>query len=162
MVSFVGSDRSLIDMWRMATLNAYLGRGQGRRVLIEGPQWVAVSHLMKAWVDQTALPALFFTATDASPEIELAAFVKAVRSSTLPGRALFDDATPASWSAALRQLAGALPDERGSVIVINEVPYLIERVNEFRGILQRAWDEELSRKPVTLMLTGSDLSMLDS
>ncbi len=61
------------------------------------------------------------------------AFIEAVRSSTLPERAVFDDATPGNWSAALRQLAGVLADDRPTVVVIDEVPYLIERVDAFRG-----------------------------
>ena len=43
---------------------------------------------------------------------------------------------------------------------MDEVPYLSERVDAFEGILQRAWDRELSRKPVLLVLVGSDLSMM--
>ena len=32
----------------------------------------------------------------------------------------------------------------------------------FESALQRAWDRELSRKPVLLLLIGSDLSMMDA
>jgi hypothetical protein len=35
-------------------------------------------------------------------------------------------------------------------------------VDAFEGILQRAWDRELSRKPVLLILIGSDLSMMEA
>jgi uncharacterized protein len=42
------------------------------------------------------------------------------------------------------------------------VPYLVDRVDAFEGILQRAWDRELSRKPVLLVLIGSDLSMMEA
>ena len=75
---------------------------------------------------------------------------------------MFDEAAPGNWSAALRQLAGILPDDRPSVVVIDEVPYLMDRVDAFEGILQRAWDRELSRKPVLLVLIGSDLSMMEA
>lgn len=44
---------------------------------------------MEAFVHRAAVPALFFTA---SADIELEAFTEAVRSSTLPERAVFDDA----------------------------------------------------------------------
>ncbi|WP_155998223.1 hypothetical protein [Streptomonospora sp. PA3] len=32
-------------------------------------------------------------------------------------------------------------------MVIDELPYLIEQVAAFEGILQKAWHRELSRKP---------------
>ncbi|MBL7256840.1 ATP-binding protein [Actinoplanes sp. LDG1-01] len=120
------------------------------------------SSLVEAFVDRSGAPAVFFTAAGAADDIELEAFIEAVSSSDLPDRAVFDDATPGNWSAALRQLAGVLPDDRPSVVVIDEVPYLVDRVDAFEGILQRAWDREFSRKPVLLILIGSDLSMMEA
>lgn len=32
----------------------------------------------------------------------------------------------------------------------------------FESVLQRSWDRELSRKPVLLILVGSDLSMMEA
>src|SRR5262249_1289887 len=57
---------------------------------------------------------------------------------------------------------GTLPDDRPSVVVIDELPYLVERVEGFEGILQRAWDRDLRRKPVLFVLIGSDLSMMEA
>jgi AAA+ ATPase superfamily predicted ATPase len=55
-----------------------------------------------------------------------------------------------------------LPDDSPSVVVIDEVPYLMDRIDAFEGMLQRAWDRLLSRKPVLLLLVGSDLSMMEA
>src|SRR5256885_13094971 len=38
----------------------------------------------------------------------------------------------------------------------------MERVEGFEGLLQRAWDRFLCRKPVLLILIGSDLSMMST
>jgi hypothetical protein len=108
------------------------------------------------------VPAVFFTAAGASADVELEALREAVAASTLPDRGVFADAVPGNWSAALRQLAGILPDDRPSVVVIDEVPYLMDRVDAFEGLLQRAWDRELSRRPALLVLIGSDLSMTEA
>ncbi len=86
----------------------------------------------------------------------------AVATSTLPGKALFAEEAPAQWNAAFRLLAEILPDDSPSVVVIDEVPYLMERIDAFEGMLQRAWDRLLSRKPVLLLLVGSDLSMMEA
>jgi hypothetical protein len=61
-----------------------------------------------------------------------------------------------------RQLAGILPDDHASVVVLDEVPYLMDDAGSFESVLQRAWDRELSRKPVLLLLIGSDLSMMEA
>lgn len=164
MVAFVGRERELrlLDDL-LAGLRSTLGDSRpGRCLLIRGRRRIGKSSLVEAFVDRAAVPSVFFTASGASTDIELEALTEAVGSSTLPDRAVFQDATPGNWSAALRQLAGILPDDRPSVVVIDEVPYLVDRVDAFEGILQRAWDRELGRKPVLLILVGSDLSMMEA
>jgi AAA+ ATPase superfamily predicted ATPase len=84
-----------------------------------------------------------------------------VASSDLPDREVFQEASLSNWDAALRQLAQILPDDRASIVVLDEVPYLIARDPDFEGTLQRVWDRVLSRKPVLLLLVGSDLSMME-
>jgi uncharacterized protein len=89
-------------------------------------------------------------------------FSDTVRSSGLPEVDVFDEAEPGNWAAAFRQLAGILPGDKASVIVIDELPYLMDSSVAFESVLQRAWDRELSRKPVLLILIGSDLSMMET
>lgn len=66
------------------------------------------------------------------------------------------------WNQALRALAVALPEERPAVVVIDEVPWLVEQDQEFEGALQTVWDRFLSAKPVLLLLVGSDLSVMEA
>ena len=164
MVAFIGREQELGLLDALFTeVGAAVGEPRpGQCLLVRGRRRIGKSSLVEAFVDRADVPAMFFTAAGASTEIELESFVEAVNSSTLPDRSVFDDAAPGNWSAALRQLAGILPDDRPSVVIIDEVPYLMERVDAFEGILQRAWDRELSRKPVLLVLIGSDLSMMEA
>ncbi|HWG01957.1 MAG TPA: hypothetical protein VG164_08945 [Trebonia sp.] len=55
-------------------------------------------------------------------------------------------------------LAAVLPDSP-AVVVLDELPWLAEQDNIFDGALQTAWDRLLSRRPVLLLLLGSDLHM---
>jgi uncharacterized protein len=164
MVAFVGRDHQLAVL--DADLAGIRSRGDdprpGQCLLIRGRRRIGKSSLVEAFVDRAEVPAVYFTAAGTSAELELEAFIEAITSSTLPDRSIFEDATPGNWSAAFRQLAGVLPDDRPSVVVIDEIPYLVDRVDAFEGILQRAWDRELSRKPVLLILIGSDLSMMEA
>lgn len=45
---------------------------------------------------------------------------------------------------------------------MDEVPYLMGNDDAFEGTLQRSWDRFLERKPVLLILIGSDLSMMEA
>jgi AAA+ ATPase superfamily predicted ATPase len=161
---FIGRDRELrtlrnaIDEVREA-----VGAAQpGQCVLMRGRRRVGKSTLVEEFLRQAAVPHLFFTAGGGSAEDELAELLDAAAGSTLPDHSLFAEETPSQWNAAFRLLAEILPDDTPSVVVIDEVPYLMERIDAFEGMLQRAWDRLLSRKPVLLLLVGSDLSMMEA
>jgi len=66
-----------------------------------------------------------------------------------------------SWLAFLRGLAGILPDDRQSIVIIDEIPYLAAADAAFEGALQAGWDRYLSRKPVLFIGVGSDLAMME-
>jgi hypothetical protein len=55
-----------------------------------------------------------------------------------------------------------LPDDQPSVVVLDEMPYLIRTDPGFEGTLQKVFDRELSRKPVLLIGIGSDLAMMEA
>ncbi|MGH4010347.1 MAG: hypothetical protein ACRDTH_19675 [Pseudonocardiaceae bacterium] len=75
---------------------------------------------------------------------------------------MFDEQAPKTWDAALRLLAAALPTDRATVIIMDEMPYLIATDPGFEGTLQKLFDRELSRRPVLLICIGSDLAMMEA
>jgi AAA+ ATPase superfamily predicted ATPase len=161
---FIGRDQELRTLRRaLDEVRAEVGAAQpGRCVLMRGRRRVGKSTLVEEFLAREAVPHLFFTAAGGSAEDELAELLDAAAGSSLPDRSLFAEETPNQWNAAFRLLAEILPDDAPSVVVIDEVPYLMERVDAFEGLLQRAWDRLLSRKPVLLLLVGSDLSMMEA
>jgi AAA+ ATPase superfamily predicted ATPase len=118
--------------------------------------------LVTEFADRTKLPQLFFTgARLATRQDELRRFAAEAGRSTLPGRSLFDGTAPESWSSALRLLATALPDGP-AIVVLDEFPWLRESSPSLEGELQVAWDRLLERKPVLVILIGSDISMMEA
>ncbi|MGH3716878.1 MAG: ATP-binding protein [Micromonosporaceae bacterium] len=117
---------------------------------------------MEEFIDRADVPAVFYAASGVPTPVELAQYAEEVRASNLPGRDRFDGVTFDGWDAALRLLADAVPGDSPSVVVIDEVPYLVAADDRFEGTLQRIWDRHLSRKPVLLVLVGSDLSMMEA
>ena len=134
----------------------------GRCLLIRGRRRVGKSRLIETFVDRAEVPSLFFTASGASQQVELSQFRQDAAESNLPSRDVLAAGRPTGWAEAFRLLAAALPDESPSVVIIDELPYLMDREHEFEGILQRVWDRYLARKPLLLILVGSDLSMMEA
>lgn len=161
---FIGRDRELklLGNALRAVDNAVGSAKPGQCILMRGRRRVGKSSLVEEFLGRTEVPHLFFTAAGGTAEDELAELLDAVAGSTLPERELFSQETPEQWNAVFRLLAEILPDDRPSVVVLDEVPYLMDRIDAFEGMLQRAWDRLLSRKPVLLLLVGSDLSMMEA
>jgi AAA+ ATPase superfamily predicted ATPase len=159
---FVGRDRELrllaAELERVATGT----ERPGRCLLLRGRRRVGKSRLVEQFVENAGSASLYFTAAGGSASDEIRRLTVDVAESSLPGRDLLTSANPQDWDAAFRLLAAALPDDAPAIVVIDEVPYLMDPDREFEGTLQRSWDRLLSRKPVLLILIGSDLAMMEA
>jgi AAA+ ATPase superfamily predicted ATPase len=139
-----------------------LGRDHGVAVVVTGRRRVGKSRLVQEFCDRSGLPYVIFQATRRrNPAAERAELVAAVSESTLPGAELVAGFKSDDWNHALRTLALAMPENAPAIVVMDEVPWLIEQDSEFEGALQTVWDRYLSAKPVLLLLVGSDLSVME-
>lgn len=135
--------------------------GRGRMLSVRGRRQSGKSRLLTEFADSSGLPQLFFTASRLRPpKDELADFAEAARHSSLPGAHLFHDVVPDNWGVALRLLASALPD-RPAIVVLDELPWLVEGDPSVEGLLQTVWDRLMEAKPVLFVLVGSDISMME-
>jgi hypothetical protein len=136
--------------------------GSGIAVALRGRRQIGKSRLIQEFCDRSETPYLFYTATKgASPVDAVAAFLTELRDSGLArNRDLIPASAPAGWPDAFRALAAVLPDSP-VVIVLDELPWLAEQDEMFDGALQTAWDRLLSRRPLLLLLLGSDLHMME-
>ena len=162
---FVGRQHELAQLGDLLDLVRTGGRTgrPGRAVLIRGRRRVGKSRLVEEFAQRAALPHVFFTATGAPRAEELASFAADVAASDLPEATRFAEfAVPQTWDAALALLAGILPTDQPSMVVLDEMPYLAREDPSFEGTLQKAFDRTLSRLPVLLVLIGSDLAMMEA
>lgn len=164
MADFVGRRHELETLDReLGKVTAGVGGERpGRCVMLRGRRRVGKSRLVERFAERSGAPFLFYAATGASPGADLKRLSQDAQSSSLPLANLLAAARPASWDAAFDVLAAALPHDRASVVVMDEVPYLMDAEGAFEGMLQRAWDRVLETKPVLLVLIGSDLSMMEA
>jgi hypothetical protein len=135
----------------------------GRAVLIRGRRRVGKSRLVEEFAHRSGVPHVFFTAAGMPKSEELASFAEQVAASDLPEAGRFADfAAPQTWDAALSLLAGILPTDQPSILVLDEMPYLAREDPGFEGTLQKLFDRTFSKLPVLLVLIGSDLAMMEA
>jgi AAA+ ATPase superfamily predicted ATPase len=130
--------------------------------MMRGRRRVGKSRLVTEFIQRCSIPAMYFQAYRNMPaRDQLAALVQAIAESSLPGAAYVSpEATPSSLTGAFRMVAGALPRDTPSIVVLDEVPWLLEAIRGGAGQLQQMWDHELERLPVLLILMGSDVAMM--
>lgn len=160
---FVGRTAELAALQReFDTVERGARLDRGVAVLIRGRRRVGKSRLAAEFATRQRVPYVHFQAArGASLHQELASLYAAVAASDLPMADLAHGLRADTLSDALEQLARLLPDERASIVILDEVPWLLESTSGGAGELQRAWDLHLSRKPVLLLLLGSDISMME-
>ena len=159
---FIGRDEQLTvldDLLQRARTRK--DRKPGQAILIRGRRRVGKSRLVEEFVQRSNVPHLFYAATGRPVHEELRLFVAEVLASDLPGADAFTGVTFDGWDAALRLLVSALPEDGPSIIVIDELPYLIEQDPAFEGTLQTVFYRYLSPKRVLLVGIGSDLAMME-
>lgn len=148
---------------QLAEVATGTGSTRGRAVTVTGRRRVGKSRLVQEFCDRSGVPYVVFQATRGrNPVAERADLASVVARSPLPGAELTAGLQAADWNQALRALAVALPDDTPAVVVLDEVPWLVEQDPEFEGALQTEWDRFLSAKPVLLLLVGSDLSVMEA
>lgn len=163
MSGFVGRKDQLAYLKKtLSQIGSDAGDKPGRALLMRGRRRVGKSRLVEEFLDVSGAPGVFFAASKQTQEDELRFFSEAVLESNLPGKDAFNGVNFTNWPAALRMLVSILPENGPSVVVIDELPYLIQTDEAFEGTLQKIFDREMSRKRVLFIGIGSDLGMMEA
>ena len=163
-MGFVGRAAELAELdHQLDVVRAGRRADRGVCLALRGRRRVGKSRLVAEFVRRADVPSVWFQAArGAAPGAELELFAAAVAGSTLPRGGSVAGVIPTSLTAAFSLLAGVLPDDVPSVVVLDELPWLLEAFPGGAGELQRAWDTVLSHKPVLLLLLGSDVAMMEA
>jgi uncharacterized protein len=129
-------DLALLDE-QLRTVRAGHGATRGRAVVVTGRRRVGKSRLVQEFCDRSGAVYVVFQATRGrNPSAERADFASTLAQSPLPGAELVAGLQAGDWNQALRSLALAAPDDAPSIVVVDEVPWLVEQDREFEGALQ--------------------------
>ena len=163
MSGFVGRQKELETLTiALGRVDVHMDHGTpGLCLFVRGRRRVGKSRLLEVFIDRAGVPHLFFTASQQGGR-ELRLFAEEAVTSTLSNARAFAGVTPDTWDGALTLLNAALPSDQVSVVVIDEFPYLTAGDPSIEGTFQKHWDRHLSKKPVLLLLVGSNLAAMEA
>ncbi|HJJ36072.1 MAG TPA: ATP-binding protein [Methanocorpusculum sp.] len=101
---------------------------------------------------------IFYTGTEVSAAEQLNAFSRRILP-VLPDIARFVD-TFTSWEQAFAALA-TLSGNQKTILVLDELPYIVHSSPELPSVLQKLWDETLRNRNIMIILCGSSLSFME-
>lgn len=158
---FVGRARELADLdYVLDQVRNPTSDRPGKAIALRGRRRVGKSRLVTEFIERAGVPSLYFLADGSRAELEQRRLLDTVAASGMPGAYAAGYAVSGSWQDALSVLALALPTDRVSIVVLDEVSYLTSDVG-FEGALQGVWDTRLAALPVLLILVGSNRSEME-
>lgn len=167
MKRFVGRGNELRAL--QAEIDQVIQTGGGRLITVRGRRQVGKSWLVEQWLEHYPGPSVFFEAHGYTETRELERFREAIAASNLPSAQTAVGLTFTDWQAALVLASANATQERPTVIVLDEFPDLCDKTRDPQGnpapspqegAVRAAW-RELQKRPVVLVLVGSDVAMME-
>jgi uncharacterized protein len=161
MSDFVGREREL------GLLNDRLEEirrsGRGAFIALRGRRRVGKSRLVEEFARRSRCPCIYYTAIHERREREVERFVEAVAQSTAPAARMAQSGLGVqSWEGALELAVNGASRARPLILVIDELPYLVEDDPAIEATLQLVWDRIIQSAPVLFILIGSDRAVMES
>ena len=125
-------------------------------LVIYGRRRVGKTELIKRFIKDKKH--VYFLATRSSDRDNIESLQREM--ARLLGSGLFMKADLGSWEGLFREFAEKAED--GTIVVIDEFPYLIEIDPAIPSIFQKIWDETLSSRNIILILNGSSIGMMEN
>lgn len=158
MPDFVGRTKDIAVLNRL--LEEVRRSSSGRLIALRGRRQVGKSRLIEVFCERSSVSVIYFQATrKRAPGAEIDEFRRLASRSLGDRGSVLAAARFRSWDGALAAVAEAVV-EQPTIVVIDELPWLIEQDASVEGALQTAWDRYLKAVPVLVILIGSDLTMM--
>ena len=158
---FFGRERELAALH--AELRSASASGAGRLLAIRGRRQVGKSRLVEHFAERSGVAYGVVAGMKGTPvDVQVRRAAETLRSSTRPlpaieaGMAL----PPSNWYDLLSRLQFVLDDDP-AILIIDEFPWANDTSPGLDGLLQSLWDLTFARRPVLVLLIGSDNAMMD-
>ncbi len=141
----------------LSALDEINGRKGAQFVAVYGRRRIGKTSVLVQWLEMNKrTKQVYWVAHRSTSSRLLAKFSQALQ--PILGTA-DPDFSFSSWEAALNEL-GRLAAKEHLVIVMDELPYLLESAPNFASLLQAAWDHALQRSQLRLLVAGSHYHMM--
>jgi AAA+ ATPase superfamily predicted ATPase len=128
-------------------------------LVLYGRRRVGKTRLLAHWLKQRGARGLYWVSEPTSTLDQLRSFSQALYNFANPDAPSPSDFTYTTWAQALQQVANLAREER-LVLIIDEFTYLLDNDPGLAGVLQNAWDHQLSQSNLFLIISGSHLGMM--
>lgn len=128
-------------------------------LVLYGRRRVGKTRLLTHWLTKGGARGLYWVTQPSSTLDQLRSFSQALYNFANPAAPAPADFTYATWAQALQQVATLAQEER-FVLIIDEFTYLLDNDPGLAGMLQNAWDHQLSQSNLFLIISGSHLGMM--
>lgn len=139
-------------------LNNIWKADKAQLIVLYGRRRVGKSALTKFWGKDK--PFFYWTATQTTSDRLLQSFSKEFLHFKTPDIETPPDFSYPNWESAFTDIASHASQNK-FVMVIDELPYLIEADTEIPSLLQKMWDNGFEKSKIILILTGSRIGMIE-
>lgn len=143
----------------MAELDQMVAAPGAQLLMIYGRRRVGKTTLLTNWAKRSGLPALYWVAKREGRVPLMANLAGQIMAWERGGEPSAIALRPADWDAVLAELARAV-GRRKCIVILDELPYVIESDPAFLTYLQAAWDHRLKQTGVRLVVSGSHIGMM--
>src|ERR1700744_2956179 len=130
---FVGREAELAAL--QGHLDAVASSGQGRMLALRGRRQIGKSRLVEEFIARSGAKAIFYTASRQYEVAELQSFSAQLATSGTDGASVAATGPFGSWEAALTIAVSGASREDPGVLVIDELPFLVESLPAIHGII---------------------------
>jgi hypothetical protein len=150
---FVGRTR---ELKLLDTLN---GQKNAKFLIVYGRRRIGKTRLLTHWAETRNTRVLYWVATQTSAHNLLASFSQAARNFIESDVQSDHRFSYPSWEFAFEQIAAAAR-QQPFVLILDEFTYALEAAPELASVLQNAWDHHLKNTPLFLVISGSQVHMM--
>ncbi len=153
MSDFINRDQEI------AELNQIAAGPDAQFVMVYGRRRVGKTTLLTTWAARSGLPTFYWVAKREGRTTLMSNLAQHVWAWEHGQDRADVDLRPADWDVALTILAKAV-GSRKCIVILDELPYLLESDPSFASYLQAAWDHQFKQTKAKLFLSGSHVGMM--
>lgn len=154
MTTFVDRKRELQE------LNYLLDAHRAQFAIIYGRRRIGKTTLLAHWAKQADCPYIYWVARNQPAESVRQSLANVLWAYTHPDKEDVTAPVFESWDRIFEYLEEAIGDTQ-TIVIFDEFPFAVNADPALPSHLQVAWDHWLKETPITLILAGSHISMME-